>query len=94
VNQETEQEQTKRKQRAENGRGKGTRVYVGTELLEVLENFQDMSDYSTMRKTSDELAKLLKKHNLFLRDAAEHRGKRKNEEQEESDDGFAGFTGI
>ncbi|EMA06865.1 hypothetical protein SAMN05443574_105295 [Haloarcula vallismortis] len=90
-----EEEESKRKERAENGRGKGTRVYVGVELLDVLERFQDIGDYNTMREASDELGKLLKRYNLLLEDPSSlKRGSREGVEDEEGEnDGFAGFVG-
>ncbi|WP_157744165.1 hypothetical protein [Halopenitus persicus] len=88
--------ESKRKERAENGRGKGTRVYVGMELLDVLERFQEIGDYSTMREASDELGRILKRYNVLLEDpetVERRRDRRQEENEEDEDDGFASFVG-
>lgn len=48
------------------GNGHGANVYIGVELIEVVERFQDIGDYSTRCEASNALARLLKETNFLL----------------------------
>lgn len=49
-----------------NGDG-GEMTYIDAELIEVIERFQELGDFSTRRRASRELARALKDSNFLLR---------------------------
>lgn len=50
------------------GNGNGANVYIGTELIKVIDRFKEVGDYNTRSEASNELARLIKQTNLLLRD--------------------------
>ena len=53
------------------GKGKGANVYIGKELIKVVDRFMEVGDFGTRSEASNELARLIKQYNYFLREQEE-----------------------
>jgi len=67
--------------------GKGKNKYVGKELIEAVEEFQEIGDFDNFREASSALGRALKKDNTLLRTGEDLVGTVRDRDMRSSDDG-------